>query len=358
MSTPSTIALATMALALCLSVPGAAARPAAERPAAEAARWDAWRAHEALERSSPFHGLKWRSIGPTVQGGRVVDVESIPGNPYGFYVAYATGGVWKTTNNGVAFEPLTDALATMVIGDIAVDPNAPQRLWVGTGEPNSSRSSYGGLGIYRSDDGGRTFAHRGLGQTDRIGRVVVDPRDGDHVCVAALGRLYTTGGERGVFCTRDAGESWKNTLPPANEWTGAVDLVIDPRDPDVMYAATWERSRAPWNFVEAGSGSAVHKSTDGGDTWTRLAGTLPSNDKVGRIGLALAASNPDVVYAVIDNWTPLPRELVDYGDRPLNLKRLKAMSKEEFLRQDPEEIEGFIRDADLDNAIDAKTLVT
>lgn len=349
---------ATILLALAFVVAHASARPAPEAPPAEAARWEAWRTHEALERSSPFHGLAWRSIGPTVQGGRVVDVESIPGAPYGFYVAYATGGVWKTTNNGVTFEPLSDALATMVVGDIAVDPSAPQRLWVGTGEPNSSRSSYGGLGIYRSDDGGRTFAHKGLAQTDRIGRVVVDPRDGDHVCVAALGRLYTTGGERGVFCTRDGGGTWRNTLPPANAWTGAVDLVVDPRDPDVMYAATWERSRAPWNFVEAGRGSGVHKSVDGGETWTRLEGNLPSNDRIGRIGLALAASNPDIVYAVIDDWNPLPRELVEYGDRPLDLKRLKAMSKEEFLEQDPEEIESFIRGADLDNAIDAKTLVT
>ncbi len=334
------------------------ARPKPAAPGDEAGRWDAWRRHEALERESPFHGLKWRSIGPTVQGGRVVDVEAIPGNPYGFYVAYATGGVWKTTNNGVGFEPLTDGLATMVIGDIAVDPNRPQRLWVGTGEPNSSRSSYGGLGIFRSDDGGKTFIHAGLGTTDRIGRILVDPRDGNRVCVAALGRLYSTGGARGVFCTRDGGTTWTNTLPPETPWTGAIDLAADPADPDVIYAATWERSRTPWNLVEADTGSAIHKSSDGGATWTKLTGGLPANDKVGRIGLAVAATDPNVVYAVIDDWSPLPTELVDYGDRPLNLKRLKGMTKEEFLAQDPEEIEAFIRDADLDTALDAKTLVT
>ncbi|HET9483000.1 MAG TPA: hypothetical protein VFO79_03515 [Xanthomonadales bacterium] len=350
---------APLALTLCLIAAGAAdARPRPSPPASGAARWAAFERHEALAAATPFHGLAWRSIGPTVQGGRVVDVESIPGNPYGFYVAYATGGVWKTSNNGVGFEPLTDRLASIVIGDIAVDPNAPQRLWVGTGEPNSSRSSYGGLGVFRSDDGGATFTHVGLSQTDRIGRIVVDPRDGDRVCVAALGKLYSTGGERGVFCTRDAGATWRNTLPPASDWTGAIDLVLDPSNPDVLYAATWERSRTPWNLEEAGRGSGVHKSTDGGETWTRLAGGLPGNDKVGRIGLALSPSEPNVVYAAIDDWNALPAELVDYGDRPLNLKRLRGMSKEEFLRQDPDEIEGFIRDADLDNAIDAKTLVT
>ena len=346
-----------LALAMSTLAADALARPRPAGPAGDAQRWAAVEAHAALERSSPYAGLAWRSIGPVVQGGRVVDIENIPGNPYGFYVAYATGGVWKTTDNGVNFEPLSDQLATLVTGDIAVDPNAPQRLWIGSGEPNSSRSSYGGLGVFRSEDGGKTFTHLGLSDTDRIGKVWVDPGDGTHVCVAALGKLYTTGGSRGVYCTRDDGKTWKQTLRGAGAWTGAIDLVDDPRDPGVLYAATWERSRTPWNFVESGAGSGIWKSVDGGDSWTRLAGGLPDGDKVGRIGLAVAPSNPDVVYASIDNWTELPEDQAELGDRPLTAKRLKGMSTDEFLRQDPEEIETFIRDHDLDTALDAKTLV-
>ncbi|MBP8176559.1 MAG: hypothetical protein KAX77_02235, partial [Xanthomonadales bacterium] len=346
-----------LALLLATAAPAALARPKASGPASDAQRWAAVEAHAALQRSTPYAGLAWRSIGPVLQGGRVVDIENIPGNPHGFYVAYASGGVWKTTDNGSTFTPLSDQLASIVTGDIAVDPKAPQRLWIGSGEPNSSRSSYGGLGVFRSEDGGKTFRNMGLADTDRIARVWVDPGDGAHVCVAALGRLYSTGGSRGVFCTRDDGASWKQTLRPQGEWTGAIDLAHDPRNPEVLYAATWERSRTPWNFVESGAGSGIWKSVDGGDSWTRLGGGLPAGDKVGRIGLAVAPSNPDVVYASIDNWTELPESAADLGDRPLTARRLKGMSKEEFLRQDPEEIESFIRDNDLDTALDAKALI-
>ena len=349
-------ALAPLALGL-IAASSADARPKPAAPTSPAQHDASWAAHEKLQGESILRGLKWRSIGPTVQGGRVVDVEAIPGSPYGFYVAYATGGVWKTTNNGGSFEPLSDTLPTMVTGDIAVDPNNPQRLWIGSGEPNSSRSSYGGLGVFRSDDGGKTFTNVGLEDSDRIGRVVVDPRDGDHVCVAALGKLYSTGGSRGVFCTRDAGASWKQTLRNENDWTGAIDLVVDEKNPDVMYAATWERSRTPWNLVETGAGSGVYKSTDGGDSWARLGGGLPTGKNVGRIGLAIAPSDSNVVYVSVDNWDPLPKNLIDYGDRPITLKRLSGMSREEFLRQDPEEIEQFIRSSDLDTTLTAEQLI-
>jgi photosystem II stability/assembly factor-like uncharacterized protein len=335
---------------------GVHARPEPRPAATDAERWAAVKAHESLREASPFHGLTWRSIGPVSQGGRVVDVENIPGQPYGFYVAYATGGVWKTTNNGVSFEPLSDRLPTMVVGDIAVDPHNPDRLWVGSGEPNSARSNYGGLGLFRSDDGGKTFRHVGLEDTDRIGHVWVDPTDGEHVCVAALGKLYTTGGRRGVFCSWDGGTTWSQTLKGANAWTGAIDLTSPAGRGDVLYAATWERSRTPWNFVEGGVGSGVWKSEDGGRTWLRLPG-FPSGAHVGRIGLTVSASHPDTLYASIDNQEPLPAAEWDLGDRPLSPLRLRNMSKEEFLRQDPEEIETFIRENDLDTALDAKALV-
>jgi len=349
----SIIATAVVAI---LAAGAAQARPKPQGSASDAQRWEATRAHEALRAASPFHGLEWRSIGPTGQGGRVVDVENIPGQPYGFYVAYATGGVWKTTNNGVTFEPLTDDLPTTVVGDIAVDPNHPQRLWVGTGEPNSARSNYGGLGLFRSDDGGRTFRHAGLADTDRIGNVWVNPANGEHVCVAALGRQYTTGGQRGVFCTWDGGAKWEHTLKGENEWTGAIDLASAPGEPDVLYAATWERSRSPWNFVEGGVGSGVWKSADGGRTWARLE-NFPRGKEIGRIGLSVAPSQPRTIYASIDHQGPLPESMQDLGERPLSPKRLRRMTKEEFLRQDPEEIETFIRSSDLDNSLDAKRLI-
>jgi photosystem II stability/assembly factor-like uncharacterized protein len=347
-----------LALVLALSANVvAAARPAPRGAASAADHQAAWVRHQTLERESLFAGLPWRSIGPTVQGGRVVDIEPIPGEPYGFYVAYATGGVWKTTNNGVRFEPLSDALPTMVTGSIAVDPNHPQRLWVGGGESNSSRSSYGGLGMYRSDDGGKTFRAMGLADTDRIGAIVVNARNGDRVCAAALGKLYTTGGGRGVYCTEDGGKTWAQTLKPEGAWTGAIDLVADPSNAEILYAATWERSRTPWNLVESGAGSGIYKSADGGRSWNRLAGGLPQGDKVGRIGLSISASHPNTLYAAVDNWAPLPESLIDLGDRPLTLKRLRSMSKEQFLSQDPDEIEDFIRDNDFETALDASTLI-
>ena len=352
---PTRTCVALLLSLACASASHARPRPAA--PATEAQRWAAWERHQELSRDSLFHGLKWRSIGPTLQGGRVVDIEAIPGEPYGFYVAYATGGVWKTTNNGLSFAPLTDQLASIVVGDIAVDPNNPRRLWVGSGEPNSSRSSYGGLGIFRSDDGGASFVHAGLGDTDRIATIVVDPRDGRRVCVAALGRLYTRGGARGVYCSRDEGRSWTRTLEGDNALTGAIDLVAHPADPDVLYAATWQRSRTAWNFEEAGPGSGLWKSEDGGATWRRLAKGLPPGALVGRIGIAVSPASPDTVYISVDNWEKLPDELQDAGDRPLSARRLAKMSQAEFLRQDPEEIETFIRDHDLDTALDAKALV-
>ncbi len=318
--------------------------------------WQSWQQHQKLEQESLFHGLKWRSIGPMIQGGRVVDVASIPGQPYGFYVAYATGGVWKTSNNGVTFTPLSDALPSMVSGAIAVDPNLPKRLWLGSGEANASRSSYSGMGVFLSDDEGATFRHVGLSDVYRIARIVVHPKDSQRVCVAAIGQLYSDSGRRGVFCTRDGGGSWTQSLVGTGR-TGAIDLVMDPKNPKVLYAALWDHARSAWRFSESGAGSGIYKSSDGGDSWTRLGGGLPEGSHVGRIGLALSASQPTTLYASVDNWQDLPPNEQDLGDRPLTARRLKTMSKEAFLAQDPDEIEAFIRSSDFDTELDAKTLI-
>ena len=342
----------TVAIAIALAAPavGKTTRTDAD------VRWQAWEQHQQLEQSSLFAGLQWRSIGPTVQGGRIVDVEVHPSQPYTFYVAYASGGIWKTTNNGVSFTPLSDGLPTMISGDIALDPQAPDTLWLGSGEPNSSRSSYSGLGMFVSRDGGKSFQHAGLTDADRIARVRVDPKDSQRVFAAVQGPLYTSGGKRGIFRTVDGGQSWQQVLAGDGEWTGAIDLIFDPRDSKVVYAAMWERSRRPWNFVEGGPGSGVYKSTDGGDNWTRLAG-FPQGAHIGRIGLAVSPANPDRVYASIDNQEPLPENLIDLGDRPLSPARLKRMSKDEFLRQDPDEIELLVRRSVFDPSMDAKKLI-
>ncbi|MEM1202094.1 MAG: glycosyl hydrolase [Acidobacteriota bacterium] len=335
-----------------------ASRPPGADAADFAAKEASWQRHQELDRASPFGGLEWRNIGPVVQGGRVVDIESVPGKPYSFLVAYASGGLWRTDDNGVNFEPLFDDQPTLIMGDLAVDPQNPDRIWVGTGENNSSRSSYGGLGVYRSDDGGDSWTHAGLGDSDRIGRILVDPRDSSRVYVGVAGRLYTPGGERGLYRTTDGGDTWDLVLDTgADGWTGIIDLVMDPSNPDVLYASAWHRQRRPWNFVEGGDGTGIYKTTDGGDTWTRLEGGLPRGDHVGRIGLALAASQPTTLYAAVDNQEQLPEEEWDLGDGAVTAKRLRSMTKEEFLAQDPESIEDFVRGNDLDTELDAESLI-
>lgn len=346
---------------LLLAVPAAAspvsaARPAPAGPTTAAQKHASWEAHRRLDEASLFKGLEWRSVGPVIEGGRVVDIETVPGQPYTFYVAYASGGLWKTTNNGVTFEPLFDEQPTLIMGDTAVDPSRPETIWVGTGENNSSRSSYGGMGVFRSDDAGATWRHMGLDETDRIGAIRVDPRDSDRVFVAALGKLYTPGGQRGIYRTTDGGRTWQQVLA-GDSGAGFVDLVLDPQNPDVLYAAGWERSRRPWDFIEGGDGSGVWKTTNGGDSWTRLDGGLPRGAHVGRIGLTLCADRPQTLYAAIDNQELLPEDQWDLGDGAITPKRLRAMTKQEFLAQDPEEIEDFIRSNDLDTSIDARKLI-
>ncbi len=333
-----------------------AKRPAAAAAATPEARQQAWETHRKMAGESLLHGLQWRSIGPVDQGGRVVDIAGIPGAPHSFYVAYASGGVWKTTNDGTTFTPLFDRMPVTAIGALAVAADPDATLWVGTGEANSSRSSYGGHGIYRSRDGGATFEHRGLEDTDRIARIVIDPKDPRRILVAALGKLYTQGGGRGVYLSEDGGGHWERTLP-GDEWTGAVDLVMNPATPSIVYAATWERRRRPWDFTEGGAGSGIWRSADGGRTWRRLAGGLPAGAEVGRIGLALAASRPATLYAALDHQGPLPEDQREAGDRPLSARRLREMDKETFIAAGLDEIEWFLRAYDIDPVWDAEKII-
>ena len=245
-------------------------------------------------------GMTARSIGPAGMSGRVADVVAAPSDPTIVYVGAATGGVWKSVNGGLSFDPVFDDQPVAAIGAIAVHPTDPDVVWVGTGEGNVRNSVSVGNGIYRSRDGGRTWKHLGLEATERIHRIIIHPRDPNTVWVAAMGREWGENPERGVYRSTDAGETWERVLY-VNERTGAADLVLDPSNPDKLFAAMWDYRRWPWFFNSGGPGSGLHISRDGGDTWTRLTPDdgLPEGD-LGRIGLGIAASDPRIVYAYIE----------------------------------------------------------
>lgn len=240
-----------------------------------------------------------REIGPAVTGGRVADLAADPDNPSVIWVASASGGVWKSTTRGQTWQPLTDDLPVSAFGAVALAPSNPDIVYIGSGEQNNRQSTNWGNGVYRTTDGGASWTHLGLDETRHIGKIVVHPGDPDVAWVAALGNLWTASPERGVYRTTDGGISWQKVLH-IDEYTGAVDLQLDPSNPDVLYAATYQRLRRAWGFNGGGPGSGIHKTTDGGDTWVELTNGLPAGDK-GRIGIALAASNPQVLNALVEH---------------------------------------------------------
>jgi photosystem II stability/assembly factor-like uncharacterized protein len=243
--------------------------------------------------------LQWRSIGPANMGGRIDDIAVVESNTNTFYVGAATGGVWKTTNNGTTFEPLFDEQGSTSIGDIAIAPNDPNIVWVGTGEPNNRQSSSWGDGIYRSLDGGKTWKNMGLSDSRHIGRVVIDPHNPDIVYVAVVGHLWGPNKERGLYKTTDGGKTWNNVLF-INDDTGVIDVAMDPQSPMTLYAAAYQRRRTAFGFNGGGPGSAIYKTVDGGATWKKLTVDLPEGP-TGRIGIDIYRSNPNIVYAIIEN---------------------------------------------------------
>ncbi len=243
-------------------------------------------------------GLRLRSIGPALISGRISDLAVHPKDKKIWYVAAASGGLWKTTNAGTTFTPLFDSEGSYSIGVVVIDPRNPNVIWVGTGENNAQRSVSYGDGVYKSIDGGRTWQHLGLRESQHIGKILIDPRNSDVVYVAAQGPLFSGGGDRGLFKTEDGGKTWKKILD-AGEWGGASDVVMDPRNPDVLIASTWQRARRQWGYIAGGPASGVWRSVDGGASWTRVQRGLP-NEELGRIGLAISPANPDVVYAIVE----------------------------------------------------------
>ncbi len=247
--------------------------------------------------AATFQGLRLRSIGPAVTGGRIVDFAVDPTNRARYFVAVASGGVWKTVNAGTTWTPVFDSYGSYSIGALALDPRDPAVLWVGTGELNSQRSVGYGDGLYKSEDGGRSFRRVGLEKSEHIARIVIDPRNSQVVYVAAQGPLWSAGGERGLYKTTDGGKTWSQVLRISDD-TGITEVVLDPSNPDTLYAAAWQRRRHVWTLINGGPESAVYKSTDGGQNWTKLRGGLPA--VLGRVGLAISPVDPRVVYATVE----------------------------------------------------------
>ncbi|HEV8239516.1 MAG TPA: glycosyl hydrolase [Thermoanaerobaculia bacterium] len=248
--------------------------------------------------SSTFKGLALREIGPALTSGRVVDIAVDPTNHAVRYVAAASGGVWKTTNAGTTWKPIFDGQVSYSIGCVVLDPNNPLVVWVGTGENNSQRSVGYGDGVYKSTDGGASWKRVGLESSEHIGKILVDPANGDRVFVAAQGPLWKDGGDRGLYRTLDGGRTWKQVLD-VSERTGITDVVMDPRDQDTLWAASYQRRRHVWTLIDGGPESTIYKSTDGGESWRKVEKGLPEGDR-GRIGLGISPVDPNVLYAWIE----------------------------------------------------------
>ncbi|HEX5654644.1 MAG TPA: hypothetical protein VFX58_16315 [Chitinophagaceae bacterium] len=298
---------------------------------------------KALEARSVINDIQFRNIGPSIMSGRVVDIDANPEDPTEFYLAYATGGLWHTTNNGQSFVPIMDSIDVLFIGDIAVNWTN-RTIWVGTGEVNSSRSSYAGIGIYKTNDNGKAWTYLGLPESHHIGKIQLHPTDPNIAWVAVLGHLYSANKERGVYKTTDGGKTWKQTLF-VDDNTGCVDLDINPVNPNEVYAAMWYRVRRAWKFEESGKTSGIYKSTDGGETWKLVSGAgsgFMTGEKIGRIGLTVYPKNPNIVYAIVDNNSPKP-DTAKKNDSLYKKEDFKNMTKEEFAQVRSNWLDTFLR---------------
>ena len=287
--------MVSMIASLCLSA-GVEVGPATPPEV----RMKAWDHHVKLRESSIFKDVKWTAVGPRIQGGRIESVWSVKKRKSTLYCGAGSGNLWKSVNNGTTWKPIFESESTFSIAGVTVSDKDPNLVWVGTGEPVMARSSYAGTGVFKSTDAGDTWQNMGLTDTHHISRVIIDPENNDVVYVSALGHQYTYNEERGVFKTTDGGKTWKKILY-ISEKIGVVELAMDPSDNKTLYAVAWERDRKAWNNVVAGPGSGIYKSTDAGETWKLLTNGLPTGEKVGRMGIAIAPSNPKVLYIICDH---------------------------------------------------------
>lgn len=301
-------------------------------------RLESYQKHLEMKKDSIFKILRWKSIGPYAYGGRVVDIEGYENDPFSFLVASASGGLWKTTNNGITWISLFEGEACISIGDIAVSQSNKNLIWIGTGEINGSRSTMAGIGVYKSTNGGMTWNNMGLADTFHIGRVIIDPIDNETIYIAALGHLYSENDSRGVFKTTDGGKTWEKILF-INAKTGVADLVIHPRNREILWAAAWEKSFKAWNYIKGGKASGIYKTTNGGKTWKKLTKGFPETPNIGRIGLSISPSNPNTIYALVDNQEPKPSKFT----KELSIAKFGEMGVEQFLKIDNDSMNGFLK---------------
>ena len=247
--------------------------------------------------SKELASVSWRAIGPAIASGRISDFAVNANNPSEYYVAVASGGVWKTTNKGTNFQPIFESEGSYSIGCVSLDPNNASTVWVGTGENNNQRSVAYGDGVYKSEDGGKSWKNMGLKTSEHIAKIIIDPTNSNTIYVAAYGPVWKEGGERGVYKSEDGGLTWKN-VKSVSQYTGCNDLLIDPKNPKVLYAAFHQRMRKVFTYIGGGPESAVFKSIDGGINWKKIEG-LPSGD-IGRIGIAISSIKSEVLYAVVE----------------------------------------------------------
>ena len=294
-----------------------------------------------MTETSLVKNVNFTNIGPTVMSGRVVDVAVNPNNTTEFYVGYASGGLWYTNNNGTTFTPVLDNSQTQNIGDIAVDWNSGI-IWVGTGEKNSSRSSYAGIGILKSTDKGKTWKNMGLPDSHHVSRILINPKNTNEVVVGVIGHLYSSNLERGIFKTTDGGKTWSKKLF-INKDTGIIDVAYAPNNFNVMYAAAWERERKAWNFDGDGENSAIYKSTDAGNSWKKIADKsgFPTGNGVGRIGLAVF--NESIVYAFHDSQFRRKEEKKQRSSKALTKEDFKTMSTNEFFKLTNKKLNTYLK---------------
>ncbi len=297
------------------------------------------------EAQSLVSALRFENVGPTIMSGRIVDMAINENDPTEFYVAYASGGVWYTNNNGTSFTPIFDEAPYVNVGALDVDfTKTPHTIYVGAGEANSSRSSYTGLGMYKSVDGGKTWKNTGLNDAHHIARVIISASQPNVVFAAVMGHLYSPNTERGLYKSVDGGESWKRVLF-ANDQTGVIDAWQDPKQPDVWYAASWQRNRKAWNFEEGGNGTGLYKSINHGENWeliSNAASGLPIGPGAGRMGISGSAQNSNLLYVVIDNQQ-IRQQQPGKSKSSLKPAQLRKMSKEEFLKLDDKELQQFLK---------------
>lgn len=288
------------------------------KPTSGVQKLEAFAKQKQLLHQSPFKSLEWRLVGPDIRSGRCTDVAGITGNHLIMYAGFATGGLWKTEDDGKNWKPIFDKEATQSIGSFALAPSNPDIIYLGTGEANIFRASLPGIGMYKSTDGGNSFSHIGLENTGTIARVVIHPANTNIVYVAASGNEWSYNKDRGVYQTIDGGKTWKKILYK-DEKTGCIDLVMDPSDPKTLYASMWNRVRKRWSDPVPEDGDHIYKTTDGGKTWKIINKGLPDTKMTGRVGIAISNSNPNVLYAFVDDHNkkrnPKPNEFDSYERR-------------------------------------------